>query len=374
MYRNLTFYRFPLHLADDLAKRTAFTIDGSALQDGLAACALKPVAPLELSSRGWVPPVPGVAVSRTLTPEAGQERDHFMDRYGDDCCSCHLTPPCGYCLHPGNPNNQAEDDACWVEAPAMFRAVGDFVHLTLGGEDKILPGAAVNAELAKKLKAFEESEGRRPGGRTRKRMRDEIVADLLPRALVKPYRLDGYLDLRRGLVVVDTASRKAAEGFISALRAALGSFPALPLNAEVSPRSVLTGWLSGESMPEEGQDNAGALCFGDECELRDPVDRGAVVKCQRLDLESEELAKHLEAGMQCTRLGLVLGDHVSFVFGEDLAVRKFKLLDGAVESLEKTEADDLAAELDARMTLLGFEVGGLFDTLAPALKFSRVEA
>mgnify|MGYP006196174399 CR=1 FL=1 len=57
--------------------------------------------------------------------------------------------------------------------------------------------------------------------------------DLLPRALVKPYRLDGYLDLRRGLLVVDTASRKAAEGFVSNLRHTLGSFPALPLNAEV---------------------------------------------------------------------------------------------------------------------------------------------
>jgi hypothetical protein len=41
----------------------------------------------------------------------------------------------------------------------------------------------------------------------------------------------------------------------------------------------------------------------------------------------------------------VLDDHVSFVVGEDLIVRKFKLLDGAVDQLEATENDDIVAEL-----------------------------
>lgn len=49
-----------------------------------------------------------------LTAEAQDERDDF-DRgrreYGG--CSCHISPPCGYCTHPGNPLNQDEDDDCW---------------------------------------------------------------------------------------------------------------------------------------------------------------------------------------------------------------------------------------------------------------------
>lgn len=49
---------------------------------------------------------------RVLTPEAQADRDDFDAE--DGCCSCHISPPCGYCTHPGNPLNQ-EDDSCWME-------------------------------------------------------------------------------------------------------------------------------------------------------------------------------------------------------------------------------------------------------------------
>ena len=75
-----------------------------------------------------------------------------------------------------------------------------------------------------------------------------------------------------------------------------------------------------------------------------------------------------------TRLALVLDDHVSFVLGEDLVVRKFKLLDGAVDELESTERDDMRAELDARFLLMSAEVRRLFTVLEGALKLSKTEA
>ena len=95
-----------------------------------------------------------------------------------------------------------------------------------------------------------------------------------------------------------------------------------------------------------------------------------MVKCQRQELQGDEIAKHLESGKQVTRLALTLDDHVSFVLGEDLVMRKFKLLDGAVEQLESTERDDVRAELDARFALMAGEVKRLFNVLEPALKIS----
>ena len=56
------------------------------------------------------------------------------------------------------------------------------------------------------------------------------------------------------------------------------------------------------------------------------------------------------------------------MLGEDLVVRKFKLLDGAVDQLESTERDDLRAELDARFALMAGEVKRLFNVLEKALK------
>ena len=295
-FRNLTLFRFPT------------TLDLSDLEPQLAECALKPVGPLELSSRGFVPP---------------------MGHHGD----------------------------------ALSHGIGDALWLTMGGEDRLLPGAVVNDLLQKKLVAIEEAEGRKPGGRTRKRIKDELVMELLPRAFVRPVRTDALVDRELGVIAVDSSSRKNAESVVSEVRRALGSFPALPINAEVAPRAILTGWLAGDPLPE-------GLSLGDEVELRDPADSGAVVKIQRMELVGDEIAKHLEAGKQVTRLALLLDDHVGFVLGEDLVVRKFKLLDGAVDQLESTERDDITAELDARFALMAGEFKRLFAVLEKAFKLS----
>ena len=298
-FRNLTLFRFPTSL------------DLSDLETQLAECALKPVGPLELSSRGFVPP---------------------FGQHGD----------------------------------ALSHGIHDALWLTVGGEDKLLPGAVVNDLLQKKLAAIEEKEGRKPGGRTRKRLKDELVTELLPRAFVRPVRSDALLDTTLGVIAIDTSSRKNAESVVSEIRRALGSFPALPVNAETAPRAILTGWIAGDALPD-------GLSLGDECELRDPSDSGAVVKIQRMELVGDEINKHLEAGKQVTRLALVLDDHVSFVLGEDLVVRKFKLLDGAVDQLESTDRDDIAAELVARFALMAGEFKRLFNVLEKAFKLSKAE-
>ena len=288
------------------------TLDFSQLDSLLPDMVLKPVGALDMSSRGFVPPF-------------GR---------GDD---------------------------------VLAHRSGESLWLTVGGEDKILPGSVVNDLLAKKLAEIEEKEGRKPGGRTRKRLKEDLLHELLPRAFVKPSRTDALLDLEHGFVAVDTSSRKNAETVVSEIRHAMGSFPALPLNAEVAPRSILTGWIAGEALPE-------GLALGEECELKDAMDGGAVVKCQNQDLQGDEIAKHLEAGKQVTRLALTLDDHLSFVLGEDLVIRKLKFLEGAVDQLENTEREDLRAELDARFALMSGEVKRLFVVLEAALKLSKAEA
>ena len=80
------------------------------------------------------------------------------------------------------------------------------------------------------------------------------------------------------------------------------------------------------------------------------------------------------AGGGVTRLALILDDHVSFVIGEDLIVRKFKLLDGAVDQLEASDTDDIAAELDARFALMAGEFKRLFAVLENAFKLSKADA
>lgn len=249
----------------------------------------------------------------------------------------------------------------WGRAAQAHEAI----WITVGGEDKLLPGTVVNDLLQKKLAEIEAKEGRKPGGRTRKRIKEELITALLPQAFVRPMRIDAMILPRLGVLAVDTAARKAAESVVSDLRHAMGSFPALPLNAEVAPRSVLTGFVAGDPLPA-------GLLLGSGCELRDPADRGRV-RITDMDLHGDEIERHLEAGKQCTRLSLELEDRCSFEIGEDLVIRKFKLLDGAIDSLESVERDDIAQELEARFTLTAAEFVRVFNVLEKTFRLSKGE-
>lgn len=301
--RNLIFFAYPL------------VVDLSDLDERLAAHPLKPLGPMELSALGFVHP------------------------YG----------------------REAADDI-----PASVVS-GAHRWITVGGHAKILPSSVVNEHVAERIAKFENENGRKPGGKLRRQMKDDVVQELLPRALVRPSRTDAFIDTKRGLVAVATSSRKTAESVVACLREALGSFPALPLSAEVAPRAVMTQWLATQDPPE-------GLALGDECDLRDPADSGSVVKVQRMELHGDEIDTHLESGKQATRIALQLGERVSFVFGDDLVVRKLKLLDAALEPLSNVERESVQAELDARFALLAGEIGQLFVALNGAFKFTQPEA
>lgn len=299
-FRNATLFRFP--------KSAAASFDES-LAKRLKKHALKPCGPLEMQSRGWV-----------------------------------------------SPFGRGED--------GLLHQIGAYTLLTLGGEDKLLPPAVVNEHLADRLEALKQERGKPVGGRERKRLRDEALMDLLPRAFVRPVRLSGYIDARHGWIVVDTASRKAAEGFVSVLRETVGTLVAVPPDPEEAPRSLMTGWLTGAKLPAGFE-------LGDECELKDPADRGAIVRARRQDLESSEVREHLKSGKQVTQLGLVADAHAGFVLGDDLTIRKLKFLDVVTDELQDADRESPRAELDARFALMSLTLKPVLERFEEVFRVTR---
>lgn len=240
----------------------------------------------------------------------------------------------------------------------LTHRTGEFALLTVGAEDKLLPSSVINEELTERLQKIAEKTGRKPGGRERKRLKEEVLTDLLPRAFIRLSKRKAYLDRQDGWFVVDTASKKAAEEAVTQLREALGSFPAVPMAAEESPRVLMTDWLAKGKLPA-------GLVLGDECELRDPVESGAIVRCRRQELETDEVREHLKSGKQVFALGLTFEDRMSFSLSEDLVVRKLRFLDVVQDELgegDKGRADEnqAAAELDAVFALMSLELRRLF--------------
>ncbi len=231
-------------------------------------------------------------------------------------------------------------------------------------QSRIIPSAVIARELDKRIKVIVDAQGRRPGAKERKRLKEEVVTDLLPRAFINARSTSAYLDRKEGWIVVDTASRKSAESAVSLVREALGRFPAVPLAPKESPRNIMTQWLIDGRLPE-------SLALSDEVELRDPAEAGAIWRGRRQDLESDEVREHLKAGKQVFQLGLVYADRISFVLSEDLSIRKLKMLDIVLDSLAEANAEDATAERVACFNLMVRELSVLLAALARIFGIER---
>ncbi len=222
------------------------------------------------------------------------------------------------------------------------------VMLCMRREDRLLPAPVVREALEEKVEQIEVNEGRPVGRKEKTRLRDEIVVDLLPRAFTRSQRLFAYIDPRAALLVVDAGTAKKAEELLNLLRETLGSLRVQPLQVSQSPALVMTRWAEGRA-PED-------FVPGDECELKEPVDNGAVIRARRLDLSGDDIQGHLEHGMLVTRLAVEWNRRLRCVLGDDLVIRRLRFTDLVMEEAAEVDAEDAAARFDADFALMSSEL------------------
>ena len=81
---------------------------------------------------------------------------------------------------------------------------------------------------------------------------------------------------------------KQAEELLTLLRDTLGSLKVRPLQVKQSPALLMTRWVEGK-LPKD-------FILADECELKEPVDKGSVIRGRRLEHLREDLHHHIDAG------------------------------------------------------------------------------
>jgi recombination associated protein RdgC len=241
----------------------------------------------------------------------------------------------------------------------LTHAGGGCIMICAGRNEKLMPAAVVREQLAQKVEAIEEREQRKVGRKEQLDLRDQLMVDLLPQAFTKSTQTYAYIDTKGGWLLVDAASSKRAEALTSLLRETLGTLPLVPLDTNQSPTTIMTGWLQGRLPAREFR-------ILDQCELREPVEEGGIVRCRRQSLSGSEIQAHLDAGKQAVQLALEWDERIAFVLGEDLALKRLKFLDIIQEEAADTEAEDAAARFDVDFTLMSLELGRLVPKLVDA--------
>ena len=234
-------------------------------------------------------------------------------------------------------------------ATLLAHGAGGAILICARKEARMLPAAVINEELAERVAAIEDIEGRQVGRKERQELKDQIVHELLPRAFTRSSHIYAMILPRSGWVVVDTTSKVRAEELLSLLREALGSFPVAVPRPQSDPSAIMTSWLAGERLP-------GGLELGDECELKESGEEAGSIRVKGVELLSDEIRKHLDAGRRVVKLALGLDERQRFVLDEELVVRRLVFEDVVLEPLQDVDGDDELARMDAQFALLSLEL------------------
>lgn len=232
-------------------------------------------------------------------------------------------------------------------------------------ETKILPAGAVRNAVAKRFAETAERTGETLGVSDRKRIREEVVADLLARALTKRVRTTAYIDPDAGMIIIDSATPRAVDGMIGQLRKAAGRLGANPMTVSWSVRDALTLWLGGRT---NNQPQTWRL--GDNCMLRVP-ETGARLSGRGMDLEGDDIKEALLAGMKAQRVAFVVDDACSFTIDEDLHFRRFSMLDGTLAQLPEEGYEDAAAEFAGRFAIASGVIARVIRDIDASLEIVR---
>ncbi len=242
----------------------------------------------------------------------------------------------------------------------LTHTIGKTTMLCVRLEERILPSSVINDELNNKLDGIQSETGRRPVGKHKQSIKDELILTLLPKAFTRSKRTYAYIDQQAQLMVVDASSSNKAEELIELLRQTIGSLPVVPLKTKTLPTVLMTNWLKGENLKDD-------FLIKDECELKEADDEGAILRCKRQDLSSDEIQMHLNNGKEVTKLALNWNDTLECVLEDDLAIKRLKFSDELLEQADNDGAEDAAARFDADFNLMTGELSRFIPRLIEVL-------
>jgi recombination associated protein RdgC len=246
----------------------------------------------------------------------------------------------------------------WVPAhgEAFAHHQGGHILVAMGIEEKLLPVDVVKQEADKKITSIAEQEGYRPGSRRQREIREQVEDELLPRAFARRTTVHAWIDPINGWLAVDAASIGKAEALSTLLAETLPDLPIRLPNTRMSPGAAMTAWLM-EDAPD-------GFTIDRDGELRLPGEDRATVRYVHHALDGSEIAEHICAGKQVTRLGLTWSGRVSFLLTDKFEIKRLQFLDVVKE--QSNQAEDAEALFQAEFALMVGELAKLIDGLVEA--------
>lgn len=258
----------------------------------------------------------------------------------------------------------------WVSP--LGREGTQFVHAANGcimvcakRQEKVIPSAVIAESLEERINEISNSESRHVGRAERQTLKDDVIFTLMPKALAKSSLDFAYIDTLRQLIVVNTGSASRAEQLISALREAIGSLKVVPLTPLQPVREVMTAWAkTGEAVKD--------ITLGEECELSSLRD-SRVIRCKNQDLTADEVTRHIDSGLQVSKLAISWKEAISCIVDEEMCIKRIKYEDAIYEKADSSATDSMADQFDIEFSIMTIELAAFITTITQAFGGANAE-
>ena len=231
-------------------------------------------------------------------------------------------------------------------------------RVCLKHEEKVLPSATVRDLVNGKVAEIKEAEARNVGRKEKQELKEQIIDDLLPRALTQSRRTEAIFDTERGYLLVNEASDKRAEKMLIKLSEALGGLKVAMPHTREPPSSLMTEWLlSGAA--------EGGFELGFNVLMQGVGDVVPKVKISKKDLTHPEVIQHAKNGMKVVELELEWREQISFTLTQNFALKRIRFSDVLQEEAE--QGDDTASLMFSSQIIMVEALGEMLDELANLL-------
>ena len=232
--------------------------------------------------------------------------------------------------------------------------------LCMRREEKVLPASLVREQVLERAFQIEAEAGRPVGRKEKGDIKEQVLQELLPRALVRASHTYACILPQKGWLIVNASSANKAESLIELLRKTLGTLNVVLPATQESPEAAMTRWLMNDASLPEGFD------VEDECEMQAGEGAEGVVRCKYVDLSSSEVRAHVSLGRRVKKMAMNWRERLSFVLHEDMSVHRLKF-DSAILDEAGESGGDEVARFDADFTLMVAELGAFLPELLAAL-------
>ena len=253
-------------------------------------------------------------------------------------------------------------DAAFKGAELPHLCASKAMIFNAGITERILPATCINKELNARVDAIEEAEDRTIGRKERLNIKDEVLVEMIPKALQKTTYVPVFIDLEKFVIGVGTSSVKAAEEILATIRETVGLLGLLPFMGDEIITHVLTAWACNNSAPR-------IIDLGEQCKLSDPADAGNAIRLDGFNLNDDTVTRHLDEGMFVYETALEYDEKVTFKLDTVGAnMPRFKGIKFSDDLLSEADEEDFITQCSATLLIEISAIYGLLRTLDSSLK------